>query len=514
MSLMSRRAAALGVLLAAVLWLLRELRRRRDRLAALQLRGPSTPPTLPRPPSGRLLADDDGPRVTLRVSITKMKVRNLPEAPPPPWLLRAFVNPRPRLTLELRWADQSLDTGAGVAVPLEHCTSWPDSFAFEHEAAAAALSTQLLQVTALRDGAAVGRLALPVVALATGPTPNDHPLCEMGGTGAPTGARVAFRCRVAETREWRLRLTRLRLSLQSDALDAGTGGGSAALFALGYTFTSGSTGQSSRESNRRSPRTHLLPTSATGSGALELKWADAELPALTVDGAFWEVRHGALRIQVSWRNYESSAAAAAAAWRRTAGRRPPPAAGHGDHARPSVALMKRATGASADGIERRPSSEAGVERRPTPPDAAAAAAAVAAGEKAQAQAEAVKEEEVAEESGGAWMTATAWIVVEPLLAQAARARGGSLRKPKKVAEAARKIARDRWDDLLSDVRQPDGTIEVPPTPTERGRARTEPGSAPAAAPEAAAPAMAAPASAPSLSEAAVVLAERPYRREA
>ena len=175
--------------------------------------------------------------------------------------------------------------------------------------------------------------------------------------------------------------------------------------------------------------------------------------------------------------------------------------------------MKRATGASADGIERRPSSEAGVERRPTPPDAAAAAAAVAAGEKAQAQAEAVKEEEVAEESGGAWMTATAWIVVEPLLAQAARARG-SLRKPKKVAEAARKIARDRWDDLLSDVRQPDGTIEVPPTPTERGRARTEPGSAPAAAPEAAAPAMAAPASAPSLSEAAVVLAERPYRREA
>jgi len=152
MSLMSRRAAALGILLAAVLWLLRELRRRRDRLAALQLRGPSTPPTLPRPPSGRLLADDDGPRVTLRVSITKMKVRNLPEAPPPPWLLRAFVNPRPRLTLELRWADQSLDTGAGVAVPLEHCTSWPDSFAFEHEAAAAALSTQLLQVTALRDG--------------------------------------------------------------------------------------------------------------------------------------------------------------------------------------------------------------------------------------------------------------------------------------------------------------------------------------------------------------------------
>ena len=90
---------------------------------------------------------------------------------------------------------------------------------------------------------------------------------------APTGARVAFRCRVAETREWRLRLTRLRLSLQSDALDAGTGGGSAALFALGYTFTSGSTGQSSRESNRRSPRTHLLPTSATGSGALELKEA-------------------------------------------------------------------------------------------------------------------------------------------------------------------------------------------------------------------------------------------------
>ena len=93
---------------------------------------------------------------------------------------------------------------------------------------------------------------------------------------------------------------------------------------------------------------------------------------------------------------------------------------HGDHARPSVALMKRATGASADGIERRPSSEAGGAPADAA-DAAAAAAAVAAGEGAGA-AEAVKEEG-GEKSGGAWMTATAWIVVEPLLAQAARARG-------------------------------------------------------------------------------------------
>ena len=39
------------------------------------------------------MADDDGPRVTLRVSITKMKVRNLPEAPPPPWLPRQLLLP-------------------------------------------------------------------------------------------------------------------------------------------------------------------------------------------------------------------------------------------------------------------------------------------------------------------------------------------------------------------------------------------------------------------------------------
>ena len=100
---------------------------------------------------------------------------------------------------------------------------------------------------------------------------------------------------------------------------------------------------------------------------------------------------------------------------------------------------------------------------------------------------------MAEESGGAWMTATAWIVVEPLLTGGARA-GGPLRKPKKVAEAARKIARDRWDDLLSDVRQPDGTIECrrrrlsaaapAPSGAHRGGAR---GAAPATAAPAPAP---------------------------
>ena len=277
-----------------------------------------------------------------------------------------FVNPRPRLTSSW-WVDQ-LDTAPAWC--RSNCTSRPDSFAFEHEAAAAALSTLPLQVDA-RDARRRAPRA-PVVALATADA--ERPPAGDGRRRAPTGARVAFRCRVAETREWRLRLTRLRLSLQSDALDAGTGGGSAALFALGYTFTSGSTGQSSRESNRRSPRTHLLPTSATGSGALELKWADAELPALTVDGAFWEVRHGALRIQVSWRNYESSAAAAAAAsggGRRV--RRPPAAA------TATTRGLRRADEARDRRVGRRyrttATSEAGVERRPTPPDAAAAAAA-------------------------------------------------------------------------------------------------------------------------------------------
>ena len=44
--------------------------------------------------------------------------------------------------------------------------------------------------------------------------------------------------------------------------------------------------------------------------------ADDELPPIVHPGAFWEVRHGALRLQLSWRSFASAASAAASAWRK------------------------------------------------------------------------------------------------------------------------------------------------------------------------------------------------------
>ena len=165
--------------------------------------------------------------------------------------------------------------------------------------------------------------------------------------------------------------------------------------------------------------------------------------------------------------------------------------------------MRRATGASADGIERRPSSEAGVERRPTPPDAAAAAA-VAAGEKARAQAEAVKEEEVAEESGGAWMTAP--VDRRQPLSHRRRARGGFAAQAEEGGEYRAEIARD-WD-VCSPTSASRTARSVPPTPTECGRARTSQAAHPRRRPGGGAGNGGAGVGAVAL-QAAVVLAERP-----
>ena len=42
------------------------------------------------------------------------------------------------------------------------------------------------------------------------------------------------------------------------------------------------------------------------------------LPSVVHEGAFWEVRHGALRLTLNWRRCHTAAAVAAATWRRRA----------------------------------------------------------------------------------------------------------------------------------------------------------------------------------------------------
>ena len=67
---------------------------------------------------------------------------------------------------------------------------------------------------------------------------------------------------------------------------------------------------SSPENARRS---HADPTSNAPSPPPR-----AALPLIVHSGAFWEVRHGALRLQLTWRSFSSTSSSAAQRWRRRA----------------------------------------------------------------------------------------------------------------------------------------------------------------------------------------------------
>ena len=144
----------------------------------------------------------------------------------------------------------------------------------------------------IADASTIGQLAIPIATLASGPTRNDHPLCApaagappdasagraSGGEGADAeseriGARIAFRCRVSELREWRIALDKVRVTIKPDALEpefVTHNPSRAFLFALSYIFTSGSTDQSSHEREWHAP-TSQLRLAAPGA-ELELGW--------------------------------------------------------------------------------------------------------------------------------------------------------------------------------------------------------------------------------------------------
>ena len=386
--------------------------------------------------------------VRLQVTISRFKARNLPDRNGGGGLLRLLrptaLPPDGPLRLQLQWGgDQLLTTGectdvatgddvaAGRSAGAAH-KHWPDSFTFECNLSLDEMSSRRLELRLMRGvGEAahtLGTVAVPLETLACAPALNDHALREPAEV-QPSGARLAFRCRVSEQRGWRLRLRDLELRLQPSALehDCASAGLTAALFSLAYTFTSGSTDQESHEQLWRAPQTRLLlvgrgeelrlswgaagggggggggvfgaAPAAAGvfGGEASLEWpslaasrearrkgpgflgadgfydtggagrgrpaggggesggAPAEaaapeaaavapgpppevpdlnlppsavrqasgpppeaLPTIVHDGAFWEVRHGALRLTLNWRRCHTAAAVAAATWRRRA----------------------------------------------------------------------------------------------------------------------------------------------------------------------------------------------------
>ena len=149
----------------------------------------------------------------------------------------------------------------------------------------------------------LGRLSLPLEAVACGPTRNDHllsldPALDSGGGGVPTGARLAFRCRVSELRPWRLQLDRVRMRIHHEALEphgsSAAGGSRAYVFSLSYNFTSGSTDHTSREREWRA-RSSQLVLPAPGA-EVDLQWSSQPrtppVPPPSLDGSAAGSRDG------------------------------------------------------------------------------------------------------------------------------------------------------------------------------------------------------------------------------
>ena len=124
---------------------------------------------------------------------------------------------RQPLRLRLRWAgSRTFCSGDGERIPPGMHIGWPEcAFSFEHDAMLDALATQHLEITLESGRTTVARLSLPVEALACGPAPNDHAL--LTPSGVTSCARIVFRCRISELREWRLQLRQLKLCLDEEA---------------------------------------------------------------------------------------------------------------------------------------------------------------------------------------------------------------------------------------------------------------------------------------------------------
>ncbi|KAL3926183.1 MAG: hypothetical protein SGPRY_003417 [Prymnesium sp.] len=306
------------LLLTLLLLLLETLRRkRRYRLRSLAVSSPPPRPThppAPPSPSGRTL--------TFQVSLTRIKVRNLPVSDGRSRLqqiLRLPPPPPPPLRLHLAWGEGRV-MHSHLPSPSSPSSSlvFADHFTFEHITSAPRLEAEKLTATIVREGRVgevVGKVVLPLARLAKGPTPNDHPI--LNEQGEPTGGRLAFRCRISELREWRIALREkegqlwqgprspVSLSLLPE-FDAGEGLSLAHVFSLSYTFTSGSSATSSGELQCKASSTRRLVGAAGGAQLLWGVDGEEAMETIVHKGAFWEVRHGALRLQLEWKSFNST----------------------------------------------------------------------------------------------------------------------------------------------------------------------------------------------------------------
>ena len=279
------RVSLAVVLIALFLLLLRHARKRLPRLHSLLLAAQKqeqakitslqvAPASTHTPHADSGASRDDEDMVRLQVSITKLKLRNLPPRTVPSSIasfarkLVGVAIPPNGLSISLRWGNGPPMRTAALAYPAEKHEPTlfaDDRFAFEYVTDRSALQSEALQLTvcgaslegsgtaqraadgANEDGglhpadeepAVLGHVELPLMDLARGPTRNDHPLrgapqrfdpcsTELGSppagplaSGTPTGSRLAFRCRVSELRKWRVQLESVKLHLKPDVLDA------------------------------------------------------------------------------------------------------------------------------------------------------------------------------------------------------------------------------------------------------------------------------------------------------
>lgn len=221
-----RPRARLFVLCCLIALVIHALKRRWRRqlllLSSQRSLTPAPPPLAPLLPisTGKLTP------LTLQVSITRFKARNLPpESSRLHQLLFSSAAPRQPHVLSLQWGGSKMMHSSAAAQADLGALTWTDRFVFEDTTAAERLQSQLLEVRVQREGGAdVGKIRVPLEVLARGPTPNDHPV--LAEDGRPSGARLAFRCRVSELREWRMRLRNLHLVLPPGDASEVLGGGS------------------------------------------------------------------------------------------------------------------------------------------------------------------------------------------------------------------------------------------------------------------------------------------------
>lgn len=88
--------------------------------------------------------------------------------------------------------------------------------------------------------------------------------------------------------------------------DAGEGLSLAHVFSLSYTFTSGSSATSSGELQCKASSTRRLVGAAGGAQLLWGVDGEEAMETIVHKGAFWEVRHGALRLQLEWKSFNST----------------------------------------------------------------------------------------------------------------------------------------------------------------------------------------------------------------